>query len=68
MKELYYLENSSEVDKRYTYICFHCLGPASYTKCNDNSYCWRCKNCGKELEVENLKIQIGETIVSKGKF
>ena len=65
MRQLLYVENTGEIDKRCIYVCLSCHGPVCYTKCGQDFYCWKCAKCEKEADIKDLKIQIGEHIADK---
>lgn len=63
MRELKYVEKVQEVDRRDIFVCYSCQGAVSYQKCSvDNIYKWICNRCGKTIDVQDLKIKIGDVI------
>lgn len=61
MRELLWVENTSEIDRRHFYLCIHCHGPVLYQKPYlSKKYEWICNKCNTKFAVEDLKIKIGE--------
>lgn len=63
MRELKYVDDIREVDKRDIFVCYSCQGAVSYQKCTlDKKYKWICNSCGKTINIQDLKINIGDMI------